>query len=256
MHADPVNGIDPTGESLVGAMVSGFSSGMRMAEGAVKLATLNYIRGQILLAQSVNVLRILNFLRTGGSALLGFIFYRGQMLAHTFNTWLPRIELAFDILDVATGFLDLASNAILEATDDFDSMGVSTRGIRVEDIAGANLAGNVSGIDDIRYVDGTEDAFATSIRSHDKNGPEALRKAIQNDAYELYDKSSRVMYGTDRNGNYVEIQPNVVKGKGLLVAIPWSHREWLTQISQAVDDIAERTETVIRIVPIKKWRGR
>jgi hypothetical protein len=201
------------------------------------------------------VQRLVGTYQTIIAVLTGPGYWLAQWGAHQFMTWLPKIEVALTVLEVGMGFLEHASQSLHDTADSLDGLSTAERGRRIEQIAGANLGGNVSGIDDIRFAD-EDSAFVTSVRSHDVKSPEALLRAIRNDANELYDKSSRTMRGPTSSGRLVAIDPDIVKGRALLVAIPSNRAVWLRSFTQTLRQIADSTETVVRVVPVRGWRSK
>lgn len=126
---------------------------------------------------------------------------------------------------------------------------------RAEEIAGANLRGTISGIDDAQNLDDGR-VFVTSIKTHDVKDPESLKRAINSDMNDLFNKSRNLMYGYDAHGNYREIHPDTVAGRGLLVGIPFNHERWLKTISDDLRWISESGESIVRVVPIRNWRSK
>ncbi len=247
VHGDPIQGTDPTG-------MFWHQLYLNVKSAAANLYAYASIKSQILIWQLQ-----MRFSLAYGGLVTGwgsFLSYHAMNFAARFPTWIPRIEFGLDVLDLGLTTLDGMSDLLQHVADDLDSMGPADRGRVIEDRAGANLTGNVKGIDDFRLVQGEDVGFATSIRSHDNSTMEGLRNSIRKDLYELYDKSRKPMYGTDANGVYREILPDEVAGTGLLVAIPESKASWAKQLATQVRALADSTETIVRIVPVKRWRGK
>lgn len=247
VHGDPIQGVDPSGLFITQLY-------LRTKQAATNLAAYASIYARLASFQLISRFSLAwNGVATQATAILS---YYGFQFAARFPTWIPRIEQSLDIIDLGLATLDGMSEALRATADLLDELAPIERGRRIENIAGGNLTGNVSGIDDFRYLDGEDTGFATSIRSHDNDSAQGLLNSIRKDLYELYDKSRRTMHGYDDDGVYREFDPDEVGGRGLLVAIPEGRNSWIRQISDSVRQLADATDTIVRVTPVKNWRGR
>ncbi len=130
------------------------------------------------------------------------------------------------------------------------------RGQYFEEVANVNLGGNIKAIDAFASTEGGIDVL--SLRSHNLGTPQGLISAIRGDAFELRDKIQRssVLQGRDRFGNVQRFQTTSIQARTLLVVVPETQQSFLSSpaFRGFVAEIAEGTETFIRVVPKKGWK--
>ncbi len=265
-HADPVNSVDPSGEFI--AAIGGFLGGGigRIGNQIQVFATKAYITGSIYSNLAVSALR--QSIITGKTAAfasaskyfsqLGIsgatLTYWFRLSGYKFETWYPRFELATDLLDLTIFFLDAGGKIVSDYTGTFSDIPVE-RGREIEDLRGANLRGNVKGVDHfIRDDQGNISVIST--RSHDVIDPKALRKAVLSDLTELFTKSHRYMTGYDGNGNYAKIDPDEVKLRVLDVFVPSQAANWPDSFKDDLEWEAKNNGYLIRITALPKWFGK
>ena len=202
-----------------------------------------------------NILRIAMpmIYRSGATAM--YNIYRGAMAAEKVMVVAEYVGVAVGVVGlVATGADSIAQNLLnnSESITDGPYPEQFKRGTSIDRIGQGNLSGNVSFIDDL---DGN--GIGTSLRSHNiPSGEKALLEAIQNDAREVSGAPKGRIYGTTRDGRWVEFSGRTLKGTALVVAIPENDVRITLSPSfrNALRTYRETYKTAIQVVPVRGWR--
>jgi RHS repeat-associated protein len=246
VHGDPIQGIDPTGMFWQTLFLQAKSA-------AANLAGLAYARATLFTIQAVSRIRIWYY--TG--------LMMGTAVSYNFPTFLNKIDNGVQAFEVGMLFVDGAANLLENLSsaemDELNSThGPGPRGKLVEKHTGANVTGNFPEIDDLQADDDGR-TFITSIKSHGEsqtNTPEKLLRNIVKDVDRLHANSSRTLAGTTKSGIPIVIDPNENAYRAVLVAIPESSGKHISAITSQLRSLARTTNTIIQIVPIRRWRGR
>jgi hypothetical protein len=224
-HADPVNGIDPSGEMTIS-----------MAINVAIRAVTPYVAA---------AMRVLSFV-------VPRLSYYANMSAYWFFTNTVTIEFYFNIGVLGLLFLDGACDAIIKNTEPIIPINNNEIGGIVEKKANANALA-YQGIDDIRPGNSEGKVHVTSIKSNSQN-MDRLMNRVSGWAQDL---------STDRNfkpkneffGQLPVIQASQVESKSLLVVIPQNHSAYLTNTKflQWINQTAKSTQVAIRVVPLTGW---
>jgi RHS repeat-associated protein len=124
------------------------------------------------------------------------------------------------------------------------------RGSQIERIANPNLGGNVNIIDDL------DGGVGTSIRSHGLGGDErAYLNAIHADVREVESAPTSRIFGTSKDGRYVNFPAGTVKQPALLVGVPQNHARMLLSptFRSALENYRAAYGVVVRVVPVRGW---
>jgi len=225
-HGNPVNGTDPSGHALLTTtamqtMVNGLMNGLSTAR-----AYGSYAGARVL------------------------IFELEAMLFQ----YMAYAEIALGVVSLtamgAQKVDDLCTN-LLNNLDEVPD-GPGNRGVFIENKAGANLGGNVEGIDHL------DDGLAIQIKSRDLDSPEKLLRQIESDLDDLDGIEKRTLKGGTSGGTKVSIPPGSIRQKALIVAIPENRSNWASSpiLRSGLEKLARSTRTFVRIVPVRNWRGK
>jgi RHS repeat-associated protein len=243
VHGDPVQGVDPSG-LFVQALY------LRAKSAAASLSTYMSIQASLRFYQIINQARIISL-----------IGYNAVTYASvTAPIWLPKLDFAMDVAELGLTFMVSAADAIEHMSADVEQAlnaerSDTKRGVILENATPANLRGTVEGIDDVQFNENSE-AFVTSVRSHNVKDARSLLKAIRADSNELYDKSRRWIEGTTGDGMHFELDPDQVRGRGLVIIVPYHARYWVAGMAKQLRQMAEYSDMVIQIIPSRKWKVR
>jgi RHS repeat-associated protein len=228
-HANPVNGVDPTGEfpSLT-ALEQLVVTGIRKVVERVQSFYANHVAWRMFAAT-----------------------YRAFRMYQWMLYQLPRVWLALMGLDLGLAFLDVAATAWLNNNQTIPASHVD-RGVTLHNIAGGNLGLNFPKIDDWRPAYGV----ATSIKTHGVSSPDSLIKAITTDLRAIQDIERTKLTGLTASGSRVTVQTGQIRLKCLLVGVPQNQAHWLQMQSfrNTIRNLRVQYRTVIKTVPVKGWK--
>jgi RHS repeat-associated protein len=224
-HADPVNGIDPSGEMTIS-----------MAINIAIRAVTPYVAA---------AMRVLSFV-------VPRLSYYANMSAYWFFTNTVTIELYFNIGVLGLLFLDGACEAIIRNTEPVIPINNNEVGGFVEKKANANAVA-YQGIDDIRPGSSEGKVHVTSIKSNSQN-MDKLTYKVDKWAQDL-STNRNFKPKNEFSGQIPVIQSSQIESKSLLVVIPQNHSAYLTNTKflQAINQIARSTQVAIRVVPLTGW---
>jgi RHS repeat-associated protein len=218
-HANPANHVDPSGQSIIGELIS---MGIR-----VIVATLN-IAGRVYPAAQFAALRI------------GYWYFQNQ----------TRILMANALLAMggaATVFLDAATEALLRNTDPVQLVN-NNPGDWVQKKVGAN-ATQYNIIDDFR------DANATSIKTSQANMTRTLRE-LEKEARTMAKHNSPWKPSNTAPAGVTPIPIAATRTRTVLMIIPQNHSQFLNNPTflRTVTTIHNTTGVILRVVPLRGWR--
>jgi hypothetical protein len=155
-----------------------------------------------------------------------------------------RVETEIVLNSAALKFLDNGAWILVKNTEPVRLIN-DNPGEWVEERVGANAT-------QYEVADDFRDAHATSVKSNHQNQTRLLR-AITQEALTLEGKHTF----QPRNTAPASTPPRTgIKTQALMVAIPENHtnffKDWI--FKDAVRRVAEDTEVVIRVIPIRGWR--
>jgi RHS repeat-associated protein len=187
------------------------------------------------------------------SSSIAFNIVRGAFAAERTLLWLEvGTAIAGGTLFIADGVDRMAENLLQnsELIEDGHFPASGVRGNQVERIANPNLGGTVSIIDDL------DDGIGTSIKSRGLDGgePEYLRQ-IHQDARDVAKAPQSRIYGTTKNGQFINLRPGAVRQPALLVGVPQNHSRMLLSptFKAALENYRMAYGVVIRVVPVRGW---
>ena len=228
-HANPIMGIDPSGESILSVLTN---VGIRLGNLAIKVAPAAYIA----------------FVR------LGFIAFRAyQMIPAVLNGLLIGtvvVDVGFSMIDKLTQNKQVINETTVAPVRSNEVTAV-TRGRMVERIAGANLRGSFKGIDDFR------NGVATQIKSYNIEDSKELLRRIESDLRKLQEDTSKTIRGRAFDGTRHVITHRQIQARQLLVALPENTRTWRdTAFVQQLRVLSDQYKTAIRPTIVRFWRVR
>jgi hypothetical protein len=223
--SDPVNKIDPSGNSFLGQM---YSIGSMMT---VLAGTMMYRLQPILAWFHINFLRI-------------------QRAAEWVSFSLTALDVTTDIAFRSASVVDRMASTLISADENYPR-GPFPRGHQVGHVAGMNLGDNFPAIDHFEDGIGVSIKSTTAVDTEDK-----LLTNVRRWAHDVNDRTQAPLSGRDIHGNRITIQPQDMQGRALLVAVPYEPYNWnAARIMSEVRRIAQQTRTAIRIVPVRGLRG-
>ncbi|WP_341403488.1 PKD domain-containing protein [Luteolibacter soli] len=240
-HADPINGIDPSGHMLVDISAAQSSQTMLGRLDSMRVRLHGFaLQGQI---QAIRILlhgRYLMF-----------------MMAINMPTWLDKLEKANNIVTIGTGGLLILSETMERMAASSANSGsippypIQDRGRGGEAAAGANLGGNVSRID---HYDRNSN-IGVQVFTSSGSTEASILSGIRSKLGSLRDAEQGAIYGTTSDGESFRLKEATMPSGsiGLLVQVDIATASVVQSsgFSQRLSELSREFGRLIRIAPVR-----